>query len=116
MVRQVSFKNLISRTNLELAWRRITTGINHQHKKYFRGLYYAYETALDVNLRDLHTRLRGGSYRPQAPTRIYLPKPSGQWSWPYALSDLYYAPEVTAAVQALRAAEMAQEEISQLAA
>lgn len=36
--------------------------------------------------------------------------------WAYALSDLYYTPEVTAAVQALRAAETIQEEISQLAA
>jgi hypothetical protein len=36
--------------------------------------------------------------------------------WPYALSDLYYTPEVTAAVQALRAAGTTQEEISQLAA
>jgi len=36
--------------------------------------------------------------------------------WPYALSDLYYTPEVTAAVQALRTAETAQEETSQLAA
>ncbi len=36
--------------------------------------------------------------------------------WPYALSDLYDTPEVTAAVQALRLMEMAQEEISQLAA
>ena len=36
--------------------------------------------------------------------------------WPYVLSDLYYTPEVTAAVQALIAAETPQEEISQLAA
>jgi transposase len=36
--------------------------------------------------------------------------------WPYALSDLYYTSEVTAAVQALRAAQTAPEEISQLAA
>jgi transposase len=36
--------------------------------------------------------------------------------WPYALSDLYYTSEVTAAVQALRAADTTQEEISQLAA
>jgi transposase len=36
--------------------------------------------------------------------------------WPYALSELYYTPEVTAAVQALRAAEIAHEETSQLAA
>jgi hypothetical protein len=36
--------------------------------------------------------------------------------WPYALSGLYYTLEVTAAVQALRVAETAHEEISQLAA
>jgi len=40
----------------------------------------------------------------------------GNGPWRYALSDLYYTPEVTAAVQTLRAAEPAQEEISQLAA
>jgi hypothetical protein len=36
--------------------------------------------------------------------------------WPYALSEIYYTPEVTAAIQALRAVDPAQEEISQLAA
>ena len=36
--------------------------------------------------------------------------------WPYVLSELYYTPEVTAAVEALRAAESTHEEISQLAA
>ncbi len=36
--------------------------------------------------------------------------------WPYALSELYYTPEVTAAIEALRAAESTHEEISQLAA
>jgi transposase len=36
--------------------------------------------------------------------------------WPYALSELYYTPEVTAAAEALRVAETAHEEISQLAA
>ena len=36
--------------------------------------------------------------------------------WPYALSQLSYTPEVTAAVAALRAAESSREEISQLAA
>jgi len=36
--------------------------------------------------------------------------------WLYALSELYDTPEVTAAVEALRAAETAHEEISQLAA
>jgi transposase len=36
--------------------------------------------------------------------------------WPYALSDLYYTPEVTAAVTALRAAQTAPAVITQLAA
>jgi transposase len=40
----------------------------------------------------------------------------GNGPWPYALSDLYYTPEVTAAVQALGGAEIAQEESSLLAA
>jgi transposase len=36
--------------------------------------------------------------------------------WRYALSEIYYTPEVTAAVQALRAADISPEAISQLAA
>lgn len=36
--------------------------------------------------------------------------------WPYALSEIYYPPEVIAAVAALRAAESTHEELSQLAA
>jgi hypothetical protein len=66
-----------SKDNLLLAWRRITTGKNLSYKKYFRNLYCAYEIALDDNLKDLHTRLKGGSYKPQQPNRTYLPKPSG---------------------------------------
>lgn len=40
----------------------------------------------------------------------------GNGPWRYALSDLYYTLEVTAAVQTLRAGQTALEEISQLAA
>jgi hypothetical protein len=40
----------------------------------------------------------------------------GNGPWRYALSDLYYTPEVTAAVQTLRTGQTALEEISQLAA
>ena len=36
--------------------------------------------------------------------------------WPYVLSNLYYTPEVTAAVEALEAAKTSQEETLQLAA
>lgn len=60
-----------------LAWRRLTTGRNLAYKRFFRRLYYSYEVALDLNLRDLHARLNGGSWQPQQPTKVYVPKPSG---------------------------------------
>ena len=66
-----------SRANLLLAWRRVTTGTNMAYKRYFRPIYYAYEIALADNLRDLHARLVGGSFRPQQPTKVYMPKASG---------------------------------------
>jgi hypothetical protein len=68
---------LASRPNLELDWRRITPGGNYQYKRLYRSLYYAYEVALDANLRDLRQRLLGGAFVPRHPERIYVPKPSG---------------------------------------
>jgi len=73
----MSLARLWSLPNLELAWRRLTTGRNIAYKRYFRKLYYAYELGLDANLKDLHARLQGGSFKPRQPTKIYLPKPSG---------------------------------------
>ena len=68
---------LASKPNLELAWRRITTGGNYQYKRLYRSIYYAYEVALDRNLRDLRQRLLGGTFEARTPERIYVPKPSG---------------------------------------
>ena len=68
---------LATKQNLTLAWRRITTGGNHQYKRLYRQIYLAYEVALDANLRDLRQRLLGGSFQPNHPERIYIPKPSG---------------------------------------
>jgi len=68
---------LASRANLNLAWRRITTGGNHQYKRLYRDLYYAYEVALEANLHDLRLRLIGGAFVPQQPERMYVPKASG---------------------------------------
>lgn len=62
--------------NLELAWRRITTGRNLQYKRIYRPLYYAYEVAHKENLKYLHERLLG-NWKPNSPDRIYIPKPSG---------------------------------------
>lgn len=58
-----------------------------------------------------HTRKRMGHLVQDVKQHLHSNGP-----WPYALSDLYYTPEVTAAVQVLRAMEIAQEETSQLAA
>lgn len=71
------FQRLISYDNLLLAWRRINTARNISYKRYFRPVYYAYEWAVERNLSDLATRLRGGSYTPKSPSRVYMPKPSG---------------------------------------
>ncbi|MCG3174813.1 MAG: hypothetical protein GMKNLPBB_03102 [Myxococcota bacterium] len=73
----MKLKLLATPSNLELAWRRITTGGNHQYKRFFRPLYVAYEIALNDNLEDLRRRLEGGSFRPRQPERIYLPKALG---------------------------------------
>ncbi len=69
--------DLANARNLELAWRRITTGGNSQYKGFYRNLYYAYELALPQNLDDLQQRLLGGSYEARHPERIYVPKASG---------------------------------------
>ena len=68
---------LASKKNLELAWRRITTGGNYQYKRLYRSIYYAYEVALEQNLKDLRQRLLGGAYEARNPERIYVPKASG---------------------------------------
>jgi Reverse transcriptase (RNA-dependent DNA polymerase) len=73
----MKLKQLATTSNLELAWRRITTGGNHQYKRLFRHLYVAYEVALNDNLSDLRRRLVGGSFEPCQPERVYLPKSSG---------------------------------------
>jgi len=66
----MKLSQLASRRNLELAWRRITTGGNYQYKRLYRSLYYAYEVALEANLRDLRQRLRGGAFEARHPERI----------------------------------------------
>lgn len=73
----MKISELASRNNLQLAWKRISTGGNLPYKRLYRQLYYSYEIALDKNLRNLGERLRGGSYNAFTPERIFIPKPSG---------------------------------------
>ena len=68
--------SLISLRNLDLAWSRITTAKNLQHKRMFRDLYSAYEPGRRANLMLLREHLKGG-WKPTSPIRIYMPKPSG---------------------------------------
>lgn len=73
----MKLSRLASKQNLELAWRRIVTGGNNQYKRFYRPLYYAYEVALNVNLRNLRRRLLDGTFVARHPERIYVPKSSG---------------------------------------
>jgi retron-type reverse transcriptase len=73
----MKWESLISLQNLKLAWRRINTGKNLQHKRFYRDLYLVYETALDQNLRSLREQLLARAWNPTHPTRLYVPKPSG---------------------------------------
>jgi len=73
----MSFEKLISKPNLLLAWRRITTTKDARYKQYFRHLYEAYELSYEANIKDLRRRLRDKEYQPYEPIRIYYPKASG---------------------------------------
>ena len=77
MIRDSGYKKLISKSNLRLAWRRITANRDARYKRYFRHLYDAYELNFEKNIVDLHKRLRDGVFQPTEPVRIYYPKPSG---------------------------------------
>ena len=72
----MNFASLISKHNLILAWRRITTARNLQHKRFFRDLYSGYELGLSSNINLLHDKLKG-NWSPVPPTRVYLAKASG---------------------------------------
>jgi hypothetical protein len=71
------WESLVSKQNLELAWRRINTGRNLQYKRFFREFYLVYESAADKNISELHRKLISKVWKPRHSIRIYLPKPSG---------------------------------------
>jgi len=70
------YDRLISIPNLTLAWHRLNTGRNFQHKRFFRHLYTSYELGLEKNVEHLHQRLKA-NWQPTPPERIYVPKSSG---------------------------------------
>ena len=73
----MNFEKLISKKNLLLAYRRITSSSDARYKAFFRHILEAYELSLDENIDDLKRRLQDGEYAVQSPVRFYVPKPSG---------------------------------------
>lgn len=73
----MSLYKLISKSNLCLAWRRITTSNDARYKQFFRHIYEAYELNYDLNIKDLRRRIKDNEYHPSEPVRIYYPKASG---------------------------------------
>lgn len=71
------YRKLIKKSNLLLAWRRITTSGNSQYKRFYRDLYAMYEIALEDNINLLYKRLKNHQFKPSCSVRIYIPKPSG---------------------------------------
>jgi hypothetical protein len=72
----MQLSKLISISNLNLAWRRITTGRNLQYKRFFRHLLVNYELGVEDNLQLLRKKLKG-PWEPNPPYRMFIPKPSG---------------------------------------
>jgi hypothetical protein len=77
-----------------------------------------YEEPVDRALGDVHDKCTRNHQRKRLWTvvRDVEQHLSVNGPWQYELSEIYYTPEVTAAVQVLLTAETTQEEISQLAA
>lgn len=71
------WNKFLSEENFILAWRRINTGQNIYYKRFFREVYLAYEMSLGANIACLINRIRGTSYQPSPPDRVFIPKPSG---------------------------------------
>lgn len=73
----MNFSKLVTKKNLLLAWRRITSSSDARYKTFFRHILEAYELSFDKNIEDLQRRLLNGEYVAQPPIRFYVPKPSG---------------------------------------
>lgn len=73
----MNFDKLTSLANLQLAWRRITSGLNTNYKSRYGLIFEAYELGVPATLKDLRARLIAQTYQPTQPLRLYYPKSSG---------------------------------------
>jgi len=71
------YRKFCSLRNLRLALARLKTAQNLFYKNYYRDLFVGYELSKEKNLKNLHQRLKGHSYKPYKILKIFLPKPSG---------------------------------------
>ena len=71
------WNSFLSKDNFILAWTRINTATNISYKRFFRSAFLAYEVSLERNIECLIKRIKGGSYEPQKPDKIFIPKTSG---------------------------------------
>ncbi|MBE3128422.1 MAG: hypothetical protein IMZ60_01955 [Actinobacteria bacterium] len=71
------WNKLLTKDNFFLAWKRINTGTNIYYKRFFREVYLAYEISHKSNIENLLNRIKGGSFKPCEPDKIFIPKPSG---------------------------------------
>jgi len=72
-----NWNKFLSKENFVLAWRRVSTGTNVYYKRFFRNVFLAYEVALEENIANLIDRIKGKSYLPREPEKVFLPKASG---------------------------------------
>jgi len=72
-----AFKAFASCKNLELAWKRIRTGLNIPYKRFFREIYDAFDISSKDNIHRLSLNIKNGTYKPGKIERIFLPKKSG---------------------------------------
>lgn len=87
MTRRSSYASLYDRENLRRAWGWIRSNPDAGYKTYFRQHYANYAVSQEDLLQSLSEKLRRGAYHPAAPTKIYLPKPSGILR-PYTLLEV----------------------------
>jgi hypothetical protein len=71
------WSSFLSLGNFQLAFERIERGGNRDYKRFFRHLFPGYRLALDLNLKDLISKIRRRRYHPETPIRIHQPKKSG---------------------------------------
>ncbi len=65
---------LYNKDNIRRAWRWINTNPSFKYKNFFRDVYSSYALTIEDHLKDIHERLKTGSYEASTPCKVYFPK------------------------------------------